>query len=327
MNLLTVSGLKKKEGQNPILQGIDFTLQTNEKLAIVGESGAGKTTLLKLVAGLSQADEGTVMLEDKRVRGVHEKLMPGHPGIAYLSQHFELWNNYRVEEVLSYSNKLTDEASEVLYRTLHIDHLAKRKTNELSGGEKQRIAMARLLNGAPKLFILDEPFSNLDLGHKQILKRVLNDLGEQLHTTFILTSHDPLDTLAWADRIIVMKNGQIVQEGTPEEVYKQPVNEYVASLFGPFNLLNDANAQVFAALPGMKQDGKQLLVRPENFRLVAGGSQAIKGNVERVNYMGSHYEIEIRSNNQVLTVRNVGGNFQKGDEVFITITPGGGWLL
>ena len=196
MVLLEVVGAGKKEKENFTVKDINFSQQPLEKIAIAGETGSGKTTLLKMIGGLAQLDEGNIYYDGKRVLGPLERLIPGHPQIAYLSQHFELRNNYRVEEELESKNLLTQEAANNIYRICRIEHLLKRKTDQLSGGERQRIVLARLLTTSPKLLLLDEPFSNLDAIHKNIIKSVLLDIGTQLNTSCILVSHDAADTLS-----------------------------------------------------------------------------------------------------------------------------------
>src|SRR5580704_11857710 len=155
---------------------ISFSQQRGQKLAVAGATGSGKSTLLKMIAGLVQPDAGRILLEGVRVKGPLETLEAGHPGIAYLSQHFELWNNYRVWEILSYANDLEEEESGELYTICRIDHLLQRRTDQLSGGERQRIALARLLVRPPRLLLLDEPFSNLDRVHKETLQAVVRDI-------------------------------------------------------------------------------------------------------------------------------------------------------
>jgi ABC-type sugar transport system ATPase subunit len=251
MDFLQVAGISKQKDSVTVLTGIHFVQQRFQKLAVAGETGSGKSTLLKIIAGLEQADSGQVLFEGKKVIGPLETLIPGHPGIAYLSQHFELRNNYRVEELLEYANQLSEQDAQKLFAVCRISHLLKRKVDQVSGGEKQRIALARLLVGSPKLLLLDEPFSNLDPGHKRMLKSVLNDIGERLQITCILTSHDPMDSLSWADEILVMQNGQLIQQGSPLEIYHNPSNEYIAGLFGSYNLFNTAEASFFHG-PGKK---------------------------------------------------------------------------
>lgn len=240
------------------LENIEFTLKKNQHLAIAGETGSGKSTLLKIIAGLAAsktadskapahqfaaantpvAKQGAVFFEGIKVLPPQERLIPGQPGIAYLSQHFELWHNYRVAEVLDYNNDLEPADAQNLYRLCHIDHLLSRRTDQLSGGERQRIALARLLVRPPRLLLLDEPFSNLDMNHKRTLKSILQNITQALDITTILVSHDPYDTLTWADKMIVLKEGRIVQQGPPRDVYESPMNEYVAGLLGEYTFVN-----------------------------------------------------------------------------------------
>ena len=242
------------------LENITFTLQKNQRLAIAGETGSGKSTLLKIIAGLAAPtpapgettppgtnvapatnfppEAAAVLFEGTRVAGPLERLIPGQPGIAYLSQHFELWHNYRVAEVLDYSNDLEPADAGSLYELCHIEHLLDRRTDQLSGGERQRIALARLLVHPPRLLLLDEPFSNLDMIHKRTLKTVIKKTAQRFDITTILVSHDPYDTLTWADKLIILKDGRIVQQGTPREVYEKPADEYTAALLGDYTLDN-----------------------------------------------------------------------------------------
>lgn len=320
MSLLQVSGIRKQEGSFQ-LKDISFTQEKFQKVAIAGVSGSGKSTLLKIIAGLAQPDEGQVLFEGEKVKGPNDKLIPGHPGIAYLSQHFELRNNYRMEELLGYANKLPEEEAAALYEICRISHLLKRKNDQLSGGEKQRIALARLLVTAPRLLLLDEPFSNLDLIHRGILKSVIRALGEQLNITCLLVSHDPADLLPWADHLLVIHNGQIIQQGSPEEVYLKPVNEYAAGLFGSYNLVDPVIMNRDAP------DGKLLFTRPEQFRIVAGGQKVMPAAVNNVYFFGNFYEMEVDLGGQDIFIRTSHGHFRKGDVIYLTLPEGGDWYL
>ncbi|HXB96336.1 MAG TPA: ABC transporter ATP-binding protein [Puia sp.] len=220
------------------LPQINFTQHKGSHLAIAGETGSGKSTLLRIIAGLATPVEGAVFFEGTRVATPLERLIPGQPGIAYLSQYFELWHHYRVEEVLSYANDLGAEEAAALYRLCHIDHLMHRRTDQLSGGERQRIALARLLVHPPRLLLLDEPFSNLDMIHKRILKKVIRESTHRYDITCILVSHDPYDTLSWADELLILREGRIHQQGPPGEVYSRPRDEYAAGLLGEYAIVN-----------------------------------------------------------------------------------------
>jgi iron(III) transport system ATP-binding protein len=319
MALLKVSAVGKQINGNVVLQNVSFTQNKFQKLAIVGESGSGKSTLLKIIGGLVQPDSGEVLFENKHVEGPNEKLIPGHPNMAYLSQHFELRNNYRVEEILEYANTLPEAEAQSLYEICHISHLLKRKTDQVSGGEKQRIAMARLLIGAPSLFLLDEPFSNLDVLHRNTLRAVIRNMGEKLGITCLLVSHDPADALSWADEILIMKAGQIIQQGTPEKIYRQPADEYAAGLFGKYNAFTKAQAAAFGEIPKAYGNGKKLFIRPEAFTLSAKKSKlAVAGKVTEVSFLGSHYEVEVALPDNMVTVKTDVGTLAMGDDVYVT---------
>lgn len=325
MSFLTVSGISKQVEGNHVLTGISFRQERFQKIAIAGETGSGKSTLLKIIAGLIQPDSGQVYFENERLLGPLEKLIPGHPRIAYLSQHFELRNNYRVIEVLEMANKLPETDSSAIYEVCRITHLLNRRTDQLSGGEKQRIATARLLISSPRLLLLDEPYSNLDMFHKSILKSVIHDIAADLKVTCILVSHDPLDTLSWANKIFVMKNGQIIQEGTPKQIYNEPVNEYSAGLFGRYNLIDPATTKAFTASSEIKANGKKLFVRPENFKIVTEGANTVSGIVVDVNFFGSYYELQVLISATIITVKTVDGNISNGDTVYVSLSAGKVW--
>jgi len=327
MNLLRVYRITKQQENNFVLRDISFIQQQFQKIAIAGETGSGKTTLLKIIGGFTQPDEGQVVFKNKKIKGPEEQLIPGHPGIAYLSQHFELRNNYRVEEILNMTLQLSDEQAETIFKVCRINHLLKRKTDQLSGGEKQRVALAGLLISSPELLLLDEPFSNLDMYHKSVLKSVIQDIGEKLRITCILVSHDPLDILSWAGQILVLKDGQIIQKGTPRQVYRQPVNEYTAGLFGTYNLITREKAKAFSTLPEVNIDGKSMLIRPEDFKIVKEGSGTLKGSVNKVNYFGSYCEVEVLLSENNITVKTDERGYSKGDTVYVSLPGDNVWYI
>ncbi|HAC24978.1 MAG TPA: ABC transporter ATP-binding protein, partial [Cytophagales bacterium] len=236
--LLLVNRVGLTDQRGFSLRNIQFTQGQGQHIVIAGETGSGKSTLLKIIAGLLQPDSGEVVFQGEAVKGPRETLVPGHPGIAYLPQYFELPKFLRVEQVLEYASKLTPREAEKIFRLCRIQHLLSRKTDELSGGERQRIALCRLLIGKPALLLLDEPYTNLDMIVKGILKEVIQSISQQLGITTLLVSHDPEDTLPWADRIIILKAGKIVQQDTPHEIYFHPRSEYVAGLFGRYSVVD-----------------------------------------------------------------------------------------
>ena len=306
MPILSITNLySEKLLGNFSLENINFTQQKMEKIAVIGETGSGKSTLLKTIAGLIQPKSGTILFDGKKVMGPNWQLVGGQKGIAYLSQHFELLNNYSMQELLMYANELEQKEANELYRICRIDHLMQRNSYELSGGEKQRVALARLIVSKPSLLILDEPFSNLDLIHRNILKKVVEDVCNKFEISSILTSHEPMDVLPWADKIVVLKSGKIIQEDTAINVYRKPTNEYAAALLGSYNLLE---AKIF---------GENLLIRPEKILITDDLSEKYTGKVTSANFMGSFTEVSVKIETQTIKIKTINHNIFIGDEVGI----------
>ncbi len=301
MNILSVANLYSNELLgNFSLEKINFTQKPLQKLALIGETGSGKSTLLKTIAGFIQPKSGEILFNGKKVMGPDWQLVAGEKGIAYLSQHFELRNNYRMEELLLYANELPQQEANELYKICRVEHLMKRNSYELSGGEKQRLALARLLVSKPQLLILDEPYSNLDLIHRNILKQVVEDVCNLFDISCIMTSHEPADVLPWANEILVLQQGKIIQQGTPEEVYKNPVSEYAAGLLGNYNLIKKEDCTYFK----ISATTKDIYVRPERFVNATEGNDTIKGKIVEQRFMGNYYEVDIVSGDFIITMKS-----------------------
>lgn len=314
MALLEVKNISKKLDGDFSVKEISFKQETFQKFAIAGESGAGKSSLLKMISGNLQVDEGEVKFDGEKVLGPNEKLYPGHKDIAYLSQQYEIPNHYRVEEFIWFRNNIAAHEATKLFEICRINHLLKRTTNKLSGGERQRIALCMLLVKLPKMLVLDEPFSNLDPIHTAILKDVLNDVTERMQITCMLSSHDPHDTLSWADEILVMKLGKIVQQGRPEIIYHNPLNEYVAGLFGKYNLLKPAQSALF----GIEAKGKTVMLRPEEFN-INKTSDGAKGIIQKMSFWGNFYEAEVLVEDVKIKVRMMKNEWKAGEEVWVSL--------
>ncbi len=325
MALLTVEDICRREGSYLSVDHISFSLEAFQKIAIAGETGSGKTSLLKMIAGLQQPESGRILFEGKPVKGPEEKLMPGHPGIGYLSQHFELRNNYRIEDELDAKNVLGNETAAKIFRICRIEHLLKRMTNQLSGGEKQRVALARVLISSPRLLLLDEPFSNLDMGHKKIIKQVVKDIAQDLGITILMVLHDAPDILSWAELVMVMEEGRIVQKGTPGDIYHHPVDEYCAGLFGMYNLLQPGTAagRLAANIP----PGKRIFFRPEDVQVTDDHSSSLTGVLREIIYWGSHYTLEVDIAGSMVSVQVSHPAYIVGDSVSLTITREPVWYM
>ena len=217
------------------LQPVSFELAEGQTLGIVGESGSGKTTLLRLIGGLLEPDGGTILLDQQPVTGPAHNLVPGHPDIKMVFQDFALAPKLRVYDNIArilraYPPDYRRARTEELLRRFLLTDLARQYPATLSGGEKQRVALARAIAEEPRVLLMDEPFSQVDASMKyQLLREIGVLLAETVSITLFVT-HDVRDALALSDRILVLRQGKVVQIGSPQQVYEQPVTPYVARL-------------------------------------------------------------------------------------------------
>jgi ABC-type sugar transport system ATPase subunit len=299
----------------PILQNISLEVLHRKKLAIIGESGSGKSTLLKIIGGHLQATAGVIFLGSERILGPDNQLLPGHKQIAYLSQQYELLNNYKVGDLLEYNSKFSAEEDAFIVKLCKIDTLLKRKTHQLSGGEKQRVAIAKILLSKPSVLLLDEPYSNLDAHHKQIMKEVIANIGNHLQVSIIMASHEPTDILNWANEIAVIYNKTIVQQATPQQLYYKPANTYIAGLLGLYNLLSIQQLQQLYFT--VNSSATLFLLRPEHIEIKPPTLNGLKGVVNGFSFMGHYWLAHITVNNIALKAIVLQPNFNIGTEVGI----------
>jgi ABC-type sugar transport system ATPase subunit len=320
MDFLSIENISYNNSNTNALIDISFHQHQFEKIVIAGETGSGKSTLLQCIAGLLQPNSGNIFLNKERVTGPLEKLLPGHKHIAYLSQHFELRFNYKVYEQLEMYNQLNKASAENIYRICHVEHLLKRRVEELSGGERQRIALAKLLGTKPQLLLLDEPYSHLDAAHKKTIKQVIENISKELSITCMMVSHDAADSLSWADRITIIKDGAIVRFDKPQTIYYYPENEYAAGLFGEYNLLNKATTQCLFPNASKSSINKKAIIRPEQIIIVKEEFNALNGIVTNVSFHGSYHLVKVMVNNQELLIKTSQSNIAAGNTIFIQPT-------
>lgn len=318
MFIIQALGISKEGRDRQVLSDLDLAVAKGTCVGIVGETGAGKTSLLQILGGRGQASSGTVLFKGRNVPGTSEKLVPGHPGIGFLSQHFELPPHYWVHELLSYAGDLSNSERQYLYALCRIAHLTERRSSQLSGGERQRVALARELLHQPDLLLLDEPFNNLDGHNKRTIRQVLADLRTQWGITQIMVSHEAQDMLSWADQLYIMKEGRWVQSGEPKHVYEQPVNVYAAGLLGEYSLI-DPSHPAFIQLPFDKVPGQNWLIRPEDIKPVSADHRQLTGYVEKTEFRGSFYAATLRVERQSLLMFSLAPTVQPGDSIDIRI--------
>lgn len=290
--LIEVEELKKLRGDRSVLKQVSFSVQAGERLVIAGSTGAGKSTLLRIMSGLLQADGGRILFEGERVKGPEERLMPGHPGIAYLSQHFELRKNYRVFDELDAWSRVEPDWQERVFDICRIRHLLGRWTMDLSGGERQRTALARALLTGPRLLLLDEPFSNLDMAHRERMREMIETVCQSLRVTSIMVLHEAADIMSWADRVMVLQEGVIVQDSSPVDLYRSPVNEEAAGLLGIYDIVDDPG--LIGRFPEPINLASRLMLRPDSIRVTDVCDDGLAAEVEASRFLGGHRLLRLR---------------------------------
>ena len=317
--LIQLNQVSKSYPNNPNggVRGINLHIQQGEFVAILGESGSGKTTLLKLIFGFLSPTEGEVLFQGQKILGPEEKLIPGNEHMKMIAQNFDLNTYAKVYDNIASMLSNTDlevkkRNTLAMMQALRIDHLAERRAVELSGGEQQRVAIARALITKPQVLLLDEPFSQVDVLMRKQLRADLKRLSKELGITMILVSHDPLDGLSLADTLLVLKQGELLQKGTPTELIDKPANAYVAKLLGAANVLpaQDANH-----ILGLQLASNQVLVSyPHELAIVDEGIQA---QISEVRYQLNVMELEIKVADSILTIWAPVGNYALGALIHI----------
>lgn len=235
MSSVTLKNVCKKYDSKVVIDGIDLEIKDKEFVVLVGASGCGKSTILRMIAGLEEISGGDIFIEDKKVNDIH----PKDRDIAFVFQSYALYPHMTVRENIAFGLKMrkidkatidkkVQEAAEILNLTDYLD----RKPKQLSGGQRQRVALGRAIVRNPKVFLMDEPLSNLDAKLRVQMRSEIKKLHERLQTTFIYVTHDQTEALTMGDRIVVLDKGVIQQVATPDEIYNNPSNTFVAGFVG-----------------------------------------------------------------------------------------------
>lgn len=315
---LTVKNLHKHYPGNSSagISSISFGLDAGQILAIIGESGSGKSTLLKCIYGLLKPDEGEVLFDGGRVLGPGEVLIPGHPAMKMVTQDFSL-NIYakvydNIAAMLSNRDlKLKENKTLAVMEHLHIAHLRDKKVVELSGGEQQRVAIAKALVSDTKMLLMDEPFSQVDAVLKNQLRADIKQLAKNTGVAIIIVSHDVTDGLFMADKLLILKDGQLLQQGVPQEVYQNPQQIYTAKMLGNANVLNTEQAEAL----GIKIKTGNLVFYPEWVELKNNWNSR-RFEVLDVYYKGFYDELLlVRHGVKIRALQLNSGEHKKNDHV------------
>lgn len=303
---LSLKNISKKYKDKEIIKNISFDIKEGELVCILGPSGCGKTTLLNIIGGFISDFSGDVLLSDENINNIP----PEKREIATVFQSYGLFTHKNVIDNVSYGLKLLkidkntreNRAKEMLEK-VGLAGYEKKKIKELSGGEQQRVAIARSMVLNPKLLLLDEPLSNLDVHLRDVMRKEIKKIQKQFGVTMIIVTHDQEDAFKLADRVIVINEGHIEQIGTPEELYKEPKNNFISSFIGENNIIDE-----------------NLVIRPEEISIKLDSSG--EGKVVDVTYLGAtvEYLVETPDGNtlKVLTM-STAERFNIGDKVLVQI--------
>jgi multiple sugar transport system ATP-binding protein len=329
MATVTLHNIRKMFGDVEVIKGIDLEIEDRSFVVFVGPSGCGKSTLLRLIAGLEEITSGDLLIDGERAND----LQPGQRGLAMVFQSYALYPHMTVAENMAFSLKLAGmpraererkvvEAAKVL----ELEPLLERKPRQLSGGQRQRVAIGRAIVREPKVFLFDEPLSNLDAGLRVQMRLEIARLHEVLDTTMIYVTHDQVEAMTLADRIVVLRDGVIEQVGAPLELYRSPKNLFVAGFIGSpkMNLLTGRVATTGESgttvnltgigdidLPGSGLDLKPgdlvtLGVRAEHISLSESGQ--FQGTVRVTERLGSETFVHVELNENVMVTIKTGGS-------------------
>ena len=318
MASLSLRNIVKRYGVGPkanqVIHGVNAEIKDGEFVVIVGPSGCGKSTLLRMVAGLEEISGGELRIGDRVVND----LEPAQRDIAMVFQNYALYPHMTNYENMAYGLKIAKVPKEEIQRRvdkaakiLELSHLLERKPRELSGGQRQRVAMGRAIVRQPQVFLFDEPLSNLDAKLRAQTRLEIQKLHRELGITSLFVTHDQVEAMTLAQRMIVMNAGNMEQFGTPEEVYHTPASTFVASFIGspPMNLLKNA--------PGAKP-GTILGIRPEHLDV---GSEGWAITVETVELLGAERLIYGRLNGEQIIVRVEEGTHAPQPDSVIHVLP------
>lgn len=284
----------KKE--NPVLKDVNLTIKKGEFFTLLGPSGCGKTTLLRILAGFIQPTEGQVLIGEQDIT----VLQPEKRNMGIVFQNYALFPNMTVRDNIAYGLKIRKyskqqikEKCDYYIELAGLKEFEKRRIQELSGGQQQRVAIARALVIEPSMLLLDEPMSNLDVALRVRMREEIRAIQKKTGITTLFITHDQQEALAISDKIAVMRDGEVLQVGEPEEIYNRPNQEFVANFVG---VSNRVMREDYVALGIEKYiDRPDIFVRPEEFVLGAQENQGISGRITEVRFGGMYYDYTIQT--------------------------------
>ncbi len=320
MSSIELKSLEKSFDNLKVIKNINLFFKKGEFIVLVGPSGCGKSTLLRIIAGLEEADNGKIYLDKKDI----SNKIPSERGLSMVFQSYALYPHMNVRNNIGFSLKnsgvkksIIDKKISKISKILELDEYLERFPKQLSGGQRQRVAIGRAIIREPKGFLFDEPLSNLDASLRSNMRVEISKLHKNLGITSIYVTHDQVEAMTLADRIVVLNNGEVMQFGTPQELYNKPTNKFVAEFLGSpkMNFLECVvkNKKIY-----VKQDKiknyialqnkntnllKTIGIRPEHIKIIKSKNASCDGIVELVEYLGSDIFLYVKCQKQTVVVR------------------------
>jgi multiple sugar transport system ATP-binding protein len=319
MGQITLSNVNKTFGSTVIIPNINLEIDDGEFVVFVGPSGCGKSTLLRLIAGLEDTTSGTISIDGKDVT----RAAPAKRGLAMVFQSYALYPHMTVAKNIAFPLKMAGESQEVIdkkvgdaARVLNLTNYLERRPGQLSGGQRQRVAIGRAIVRNPSAFLFDEPLSNLDAALRGTMRLEISELHHQLKTTMVYVTHDQVEAMTMADKIVVLNAGNIEQVGSPLDLYRSPKNLFVAGFIGSpkMNLIEGVEAE--------KRGAKTVGVRPQHIGISTDKGDW-KGTVGVAEHLGADTFVHVHANGLGTINVRAGGEVQleHGQTVYLTPDP------
>ncbi|EGT2190739.1 ABC transporter ATP-binding protein [Clostridium perfringens] len=333
-NIIELKGITKSYGKDTILDNLSLNIKKNEFLTLLGPSGCGKTTTLKIIAGFETADSGQVVFENNIINDIP----PYERQLNTVFQKYALFPHMNVYENIAFGLKLKkmpkdviDQKVKEMLKLVALEGYENRDIEALSGGQQQRVAIARALVNEPKVLLLDEPLGALDMKLRKGMQIELKRIQQKLGITFIFVTHDQEEALTMSDTIVVMNKGEIQQMGSPEDIYNEPANSFVAKFIGESNIVDgimlddfkvEFAGRIFDCVDKgfEKNEAIEVVIRPEDFEMVKYEEGMLKGTVTSVIFKGVHYEIEVKDENHTWILHNT-KHAEIGSKIGLSLDP------
>ena len=334
--IIDIKDITVKYGDNVVLDKLNLYINEKEFITLLGPSGCGKTTTLRCIAGFIDPDEGDIIFEGKKINDVP----PHKRKVNTIFQRYALFSHLNVYENIAFGPQLQkkskDEIRQIVAQMLELVNLKgfeKRSIDSLSGGQQQRVAIARALANNPHVLLLDEPLGALDLKLRKDMQTELKAIQKRLGITFIYVTHDQEEALSMSDTVVVMDKGKIQQIGTPEDIYNEPVNAFVADFIGESNIVDAIMLKDYVvSFGGVTFDcldsgfGEnafvEAVVRPEDIRIVEPGAKAsLTGEITSVTFKGVQFEILVDVGGFIWMIQTTEENHKVGEKIGMYIEP------